>query len=33
VTLKVEGVPVYTGKACVSDGYYAVQVIDKAKLL
>jgi flagellar motor switch protein FliM len=33
VTLKVEGVPVYTGKACVSDGYYAVQVIEKAKLL
>lgn len=33
VTLKAEGVPVYTGKACVSDGYYAVQIIDKVKLV
>jgi flagellar motor switch protein FliM len=32
VTLKSEGVPVYTGKACVSEGFYAVQIIDKVKL-
>jgi len=29
VMLKVEGVPVFTGKACASGGYYAVQIIDK----
>jgi len=29
VMLKVEGVPVFTGKACASEGYYAVQIIDK----
>jgi flagellar motor switch protein FliM len=29
VLLKVEGVPVFTGKACVSEGYNAVQIIDK----
>jgi flagellar motor switch protein FliM len=33
VTLKAEGMPIYTGKACVSDGYYAVQIIDKVKLI
>jgi flagellar motor switch protein FliM len=27
--LKVGGVPVFIGKACTSDGYYAVQIIDK----
>jgi flagellar motor switch protein FliM len=32
VTLKSEGVPVYTGKPCVSEGFYAVQIIDKVKL-
>lgn len=30
VMLKVEGVPVFAGKACTSEGYYAVQIIDKA---
>jgi flagellar motor switch protein FliM len=30
VMLKAEGIPVFTGKACASDGYYAVQIIDKA---
>jgi flagellar motor switch protein FliM len=29
VIIKAEGVPVFTGKACVSEGYYAVQIIDK----
>ena len=29
VMLKVEGAPVFTGKACTSEGYYAVQIIDK----
>jgi flagellar motor switch protein FliM len=29
VLLKVAGVPVFTGKACASEGYYAVQIIDK----
>jgi flagellar motor switch protein FliM len=29
VMLKVEGVPVFTGKACTSEGYHAVQIIDK----
>jgi flagellar motor switch protein FliM len=31
VMLKVEGVPVFTGKACASEGYYAVQIIDKVR--
>lgn len=31
VLLKAEGIPVFTGKACVSEGFYAVQVIDKVK--
>ena len=31
VLLKVEGIPVFTGKACTSDGYYAVQIIDKVR--
>jgi flagellar motor switch protein FliM len=31
VTLKVEGIPVYSGKPCVSDGFYAVQILDKIK--
>ncbi|MGZ8163619.1 MAG: flagellar motor switch protein FliM [Methylobacter sp.] len=31
VLLKVEGVPVFTGKACASEGYYAVQIIDKVR--
>lgn len=31
VLLKVEGVPVFTGKACTSEGYYAVQIIDKIR--
>jgi flagellar motor switch protein FliM len=29
VLLKVEGIPIFTGKACASEGYYAVQIIDK----
>lgn len=29
VLLKVEGTPLFTGKACTSDGHYAVQIIDK----
>jgi flagellar motor switch protein FliM len=29
VLLKVEGAPVFSGKACTSEGYYAVQIIDK----
>jgi flagellar motor switch protein FliM len=29
VLLKVEGIPVFTGKACASEGYHAVQIIDK----
>jgi flagellar motor switch protein FliM len=29
VLLKVAGVPVFTGKACTSEGYHAVQIIDK----
>lgn len=29
VMLEVDGVPVFTGKACTSEGYYAVQIIDK----
>jgi flagellar motor switch protein FliM len=32
VILKSEGVPIYTGKPCVSEGFYAVQIIDKVKL-
>lgn len=31
VMFKVQGVPVFTGKACTSEGYYAVQIIDKVK--
>lgn len=31
VTLKAEGVSVFSGKACVSEGFYAVQIIDKIK--
>jgi flagellar motor switch protein FliM len=31
VTLKVGGVPVFTGKACTAEGYYAVQIIDKVR--
>jgi len=31
VLLKVEGVPIFTGKACASEGYYAVQIIDKVR--
>lgn len=29
VLLKVEGVPAFIGKACTSQGFYAVQIIDK----
>jgi flagellar motor switch protein FliM len=29
VTLKAEGIPVFVGKVGVSDGNYAVQIIDK----
>jgi flagellar motor switch protein FliM len=32
VLLKVQGVPVFTGKACTSEGYYAVQIIDKVRI-
>jgi flagellar motor switch protein FliM len=31
VLLKTEGVPIFTGKACTSDGHYAVQIIDKVR--
>lgn len=31
VTMKAEGVPVFTGKACISEGFYAVQIIEKLK--
>jgi flagellar motor switch protein FliM len=31
VTIKAEGIPIFTGKACVSDGFYAVQIADKIK--
>jgi flagellar motor switch protein FliM len=31
VLVKAEGVPVFTGKACVSEGFYAVQIADKVK--
>jgi flagellar motor switch protein FliM len=31
VMLKVAGVPVFTGKACASEGYHAVQIIDKVR--
>jgi flagellar motor switch protein FliM len=31
VMIKVEGIPVFTGKACASEGYYAVQIIDKVR--
>jgi flagellar motor switch protein FliM len=33
MALKAEGIPLYKGKACVSEGYYAIQVINKAKLV
>jgi flagellar motor switch protein FliM len=33
VALMAGGIPVYTGKPCVSEGYYAVQIIDKARLV
>jgi flagellar motor switch protein FliM len=29
VLIKVEGVPVFTGSACESEGYYAVQILNK----
>jgi flagellar motor switch protein FliM len=32
VLLKVERIPIFTGKACTSDGYYAAQIIDKVEL-
>ncbi len=31
VLLNVKGSPVFTGKACTSEGYYAVQIIDKVR--
>jgi flagellar motor switch protein FliM len=31
VSLKVKGAPVFTGKVCTSEGYYAVQIIDKVE--
>lgn len=31
VLVKAESVPVFTGKPCVSEGFYAVQIIDKVK--
>jgi flagellar motor switch protein FliM len=31
VILKAEGIPVFTGKACTSKGYYAVKIIDKVR--
>ena len=31
VLLKVEGVPIFSGKPCSSEGYYAVQIIDQLK--
>jgi flagellar motor switch protein FliM len=31
VSVKAEGIPIFSGKACVSEGFYAVQVIDKIK--
>ena len=31
VSLKVAGVPVFTGKACASEGYHAVQITDKVR--
>jgi flagellar motor switch protein FliM len=31
VTVKAEGIPLFTGKPCMSEGFYAVQVIDKVK--
>jgi flagellar motor switch protein FliM len=30
VSLKAEGIPVFTGKACTSEGNYAVQIINRA---
>lgn len=32
VLMKAEGVPVFTGKACVSEGFYAVQIADRVKI-
>lgn len=29
VLLKAEGIPIFTGTSCTSEGYYAVQIIDK----
>jgi flagellar motor switch protein FliM len=31
VLVKAEGIPIFTGKACVSEGFYAVQIADKVK--
>jgi flagellar motor switch protein FliM len=31
VTVKAEGIPIFTGKACVSEGFYAVQILNKIK--
>jgi flagellar motor switch protein FliM len=31
VSLKVAGVPVFTGKACASEGYHAVQITEKVR--
>lgn len=31
VTLKAEGIPVFSGKACISEGFYAVQVQGRIK--
>ena len=31
VQLKAEGIPVFSGKACSSEGYYAVQIINQLK--
>jgi flagellar motor switch protein FliM len=29
LSLKAEGVPIFTARPCTSEGYYAVQIIDK----
>jgi len=31
VILKAEGIPVFEGKVGISDGNYAIQIIDKVK--
>lgn len=31
VTVKAEGIPIFSGKACVSEGFYAVQIAGKIK--